>query len=153
MQLLDRLSGELKDLDANASDFVAALNQEPSIAFASNSFSTDFPQLEMEIDIAKAKESGVTVNDILSTLQGYVGGFYASDFSRFGKQFRVFVQALPEDRDNIESLNTMFVKTSSNEMAPLSQFVTLNRVYGPQTVNRFNLYNSVTINGISSSRI
>tara|TARA_R110000850_G_C9996309_1_gene468344 strand:- start:74349 stop:77483 length:3135 start_codon:yes stop_codon:yes gene_type:complete len=147
MQLLDRLSGELKDLDANASDFVAALNQEPSIAFASNSFSTDFPQLEMEIDIAKAKESGVTVNDILSTLQGYVGGFYASDFSRFGKQFRVFVQALPEDRDNIESLNTMFVKTSSNEMAPLSQFVTLNRVYGPQTVNRFNLYNSVTING------
>lgn len=147
MQLLDRLSGELKDLDDNATDFVTALNQEPSIAFASNSFSTDFPQLEMEIDIAKAKESGVTVNDILSTLQGYVGGFYASDFSRFGKQFRVFVQALPEDRDNIESLNTMFVKTSSNEMAPLSQFVTLNRVYGPQTVNRFNLYNSVTVNG------
>ncbi len=147
MQLLDRLSGELKDLDENATDFVAALNQEPSIAFASNSFSTDFPQLEMEIDIAKAKESGVTVNDILSTLQGYVGGFYASDFSRFGKQFRVFVQALPEDRDKIESLNAMFVKTSSNEMAPLSQFVTLNRVYGPQTVNRFNLYNSVTVNG------
>ncbi|MEX2350289.1 MAG: efflux RND transporter permease subunit, partial [Flavobacteriaceae bacterium] len=147
MQLLDRLSGELKDLDENATDFVAALNQEPSIAFASNSFSTDFPQLEMEIDIAKAKESGVTVNAILSTLQGYVGGFYASDFSRFGKQFRVFVQALPEDRDNIESLNSMFVKTSNNDMAPLSQFVTLNRVYGPQTVNRFNLYNSVTING------
>ncbi len=147
VQLLDRMSGELTELDGNAGDFVSRLMQEPEIGFASNSFSTGFPQLELDIDVARAKESGVTVNEILATLQGYVGGFYASDFTRFGKQYRVFVQALPEDRSTVESLNSMFIKTANGEMAPISQFVTLERVYGPQTVNRFNLFNSVTVNG------
>jgi HAE1 family hydrophobic/amphiphilic exporter-1 len=101
----------------------------------------------LDINVERAKESGVSTSNILATLQGYIGGYYASDFSRFGKQFRVFVQALPEDRVNQESLNSIFVKTTSGEMAPISQFVTLSRVYGPQTVNRFNLFNSVTVNG------
>ncbi|MFD1094622.1 efflux RND transporter permease subunit [Salegentibacter chungangensis] len=150
MRILDKASGELKELDKTASEFVGKLNQEPSVAFASNSFSTNFPQLELDIDIARAKQAGVSVNDILRTLQGYVGGFYASDFSRFGKQYRVFVQALPEDRQNKESLNSIFVKTPGGEMAPISQFVSLKRVYGPQTVNRFNLFNSVTVNGTTA---
>lgn len=147
VQLLDRMSGDIKELDQNAKDFVARLMQEPEIGFASNSFSTNFPQLELDIDVARAKDAGITVNEILATLQGYIGGFYASDFTRFGKQYRVFVQALPEDRANVESLNSIYVKTGNGEMAPISQFVTLERVYGPQTVNRFNLFNSVTVNG------
>lgn len=147
VQLLDRMSGELTELDGNAKDFVSRLMQEPEIGFASNSFSTNFPQLELDIDVARAKEAGITVNEILATLQGYIGGFYASDFTRFGKQYRVFVQALPENRSNTESLNSIYVKIGNGEMAPISQFVSLERVYGPQTVNRFNLFNSVTING------
>ncbi|NKI26529.1 efflux RND transporter permease subunit [Arenibacter sp. 6A1] len=147
LQLQDRSSGELKALDNTANDFVSALIQRPEVAYASNSFSTNFPQLQMDINIPKAKEAGVNIKDILATLQGYIGGYYAADFSRFGKQFRVFVQAEPEDRKDVESLNSMFVKNSNGDMAPVSQFVTLSRVYGPQTINRFNLFNSVTING------
>ncbi|WP_274475601.1 efflux RND transporter permease subunit [Mangrovimonas aestuarii] len=147
MRLLDRRSGSLKDLDNIATDFVSKLNQQPEIAFASNSFSTNFPQLELDINIAKAKDSGVPISSILSAMQGYIGGYYATDFSRFGKQFRVLVQALPDNRKDTSSLNSMFVKTANGLMAPVSQFVTLNRVYGPQTVNRFNLFNSVTVNG------
>src|SRR5690606_5667598 len=97
--------------------------------------------------IPKAKEAGVNISGILGTLQGYIGGLYTAEFSRFGKQFRVMVQAEPGDRKDVASLNSMFVRSGSGEMAPISQFVTLSRVYGPQTVNRFNLFNSVTING------
>ncbi|MBP8793189.1 MAG: efflux RND transporter permease subunit [Lutibacter sp.] len=147
MRVLDKASGELTKLDETATDFINVLKKEPEIAFASNSFNTNFPQLELDINKERAKQAGVSINTILSTIQGYIGGYYAADFSRFGKQFRVFVQALPEDRVNEGSLNSMFVKTANGEMAPISQFVTLTRVYGPQTINRFNLFNSVTVNG------
>lgn len=147
MRLLDRAAKPLTEMDATAKEFVGLLNQQPEIAFASNSFDTGFPQLELDINVERAKEAGVSTSAILSALQGYIGGNYAADFSRFGKQFRVFVQSLPEDRVNEESLNSMFIKTPSGEMTPISQFVSLKRVYGPQTVNRFNLFNSVTVNG------
>ncbi|MDP2541625.1 efflux RND transporter permease subunit [Tenacibaculum discolor] len=147
MRLLDRAAKPLTEMDATAKEFVGLLNQQPEIAYASNSFDTGFPQLELDINVERAKEAGVSTSSILSALQGYVGGNYAADFSRFGKQFRVFVQSLPEDRVNEESLNSMFIKTPSGEMTPISQFVSLKRVYGPQTVNRFNLFNSVTVNG------
>jgi len=150
MQLVDRTSGELKQLDATTDEFVVALIQQPEIAFASNPFSTNYPQLQMDINVPKAKQAGVSVSDILGTLQGYIGGSYTANFSRFGKQFRVFVQALPEDRVDKESLNSMYLRTPSGEMAPISQFVTLERIYGPQSVTRFNLFNSVTVNGSSS---
>lgn len=150
MQLVDRASGELKALDETATQFVGNLMQRPEIAFASNPFSTNYPQLQMDIDVPKAKEAGVSISDILSTLQGYIGGIYTANFSRFGKQYRVFVQALPEDRVDKESLNSMFLKTPSGEMAPVSQFVTLDRIYGPQTVTRFNLFNAVTLTGSSA---
>jgi HAE1 family hydrophobic/amphiphilic exporter-1 len=150
MQLLDRTSGSLKNLDATATAFTQELIQQPEIGFASDPFSTDYPQLQMEIDVARAKESGVSVSDILRTLQGYVGGYYTTNFSRFGKQYRVQVQALPEDRMNAESLSSMFVKTRDGSMTPVSAFVTLQRIYGPQTVTRFNLFNSVAINGTSA---
>lgn len=150
MRILDRNARPLTELDKTASAFVGALNQRPEIAFASNSFSTNFPQLQLNIDIPKAKEAGVSVSNILSTLQGYIGGFYAADFSKFGKQYRVFVQSLPENRIDKNSLDGMFVKTQTGEMTPVSQFIELERVYGPQTVNRFNLFNSVTVNGASA---
>jgi len=147
MRLLDKASKPLTELDATATDFVNLLNQQPEIAYASNAFSTNFPQLELDINIERAKEAGISTKSILSALQGYIGGSYVADFSRFGKQFRVFVQTLPEDRTDEASLNSMFIKTPSGEMTPISQFVTLNRVYGPQTVNRFNLFNAATVNG------
>jgi HAE1 family hydrophobic/amphiphilic exporter-1 len=150
MQLLDRTSGSLKNLDATATAFTQELMQQPEIGFASDPFSTDYPQLQMEIDVARAKESGVSVSDILRTLQGYVGGYYTTNFSRFGKQYRVQVQALPENRMNTESLSSMCVKTRDGSMTPVSAFVTLQRIYGPQTVTRFNLFNSVAINGTSA---
>ena len=147
VQLLDRSSKSLKALDKEASKFAGNLMQQPSIAFASNSFSTNFPQYEMEIDVPKAKASGVSVNSLLSTMQAYIGGFYVSNFSRFGKQFRVFVQSLPEDREDTESLNSIFVTTANGQNAPISEFVSLERSYGPQVIKRFNLYNAVTLNG------
>ncbi|WP_127846112.1 efflux RND transporter permease subunit [Psychroflexus aestuariivivens] len=149
MQLIDRSASSFDELDAEATNFVSALNRKQAIAFASNSFSTQFPQFQMDIDVPKAKASGVSVDDILSTMQAYVGGFYVSNFSRFGKQFRVYIQALPEEREDENSLNSIFVKLDSGQNAPISEFVKLDRVYGPQVVKRFNLYNSVTINGSS----
>ncbi|MFN2260878.1 MAG: efflux RND transporter permease subunit [Psychroflexus sp.] len=149
MQLIDRSASSFDELDAEATNFVGALNQKQPIAFASNSFSTQFPQFRMDIDVAKAKASGISVDEILSSMQAYVGGFYVSNFSRFGKQYRVFIQALPEDREDESSLNSIYVKLNSGRNAPISEFVRLERVYGPQVVKRFNLYNAVTINGSS----
>ncbi|WP_019038536.1 efflux RND transporter permease subunit [Psychroflexus tropicus] len=147
MQLIDRAAGPLEDLDNEANKLVGGLFQEPSIAFANSSFNTDFPQYEMDLNVSKIKASGLTVNDVLTTMQSYVGGFFVSNFSNFGKQYRVFVQALPEDRESEASLNSVFLKLPSGEKAPVSEFVSLKRSYGPQVINRFNLYNAVTING------
>ncbi|WP_236975878.1 efflux RND transporter permease subunit [Membranihabitans maritimus] len=147
VEVLDRTGGSFKNLDETATNFVQQLMQNPEIAFASNSFSTNFPQYQIDLNVAKAKEAGVSVSSILSTLQGYIGGFYAADFSRFGKQYRVFVQAPPEDRSTVADLDRMMVKNDQGQMSPISEFVNLDRVYGPQTVNRFNLFNSVAITG------
>lgn len=146
-RLLDRTGGSFENLDKVAKEFTGSLIQQDEIAFASNSFSTDFPQYQIDIDIATAKKSGVSVSEILGALQGYVGGIYAADFSRFGKQYRVYVQSLPDDRSDPGDLSKIFVRNSTGQMAPINQFITLNKVYGPQSVSRFNLFNSVTING------
>ncbi|GAA4310850.1 efflux RND transporter permease subunit [Pontixanthobacter gangjinensis] len=150
MQLLDREAGSLEDLDETANTFVNSLIQQPEVAYASNPFSTNYPQLRIDINTAKAKQAGVGVNDILSVLQGYVGGIYTANFSRFGKQYRVFVQSLPDDRISKESLNSMYVRTTDGQMSPVSQFVTLNRIYGPQSISRFNLFNAVAVNGTAA---
>lgn len=147
VQFVDRKYGSLSDLDEAAKEFVGLLNQDERVGFASNSFNTNFPQLQLDIDVAKAKMSGIQISEIVATLQAYIGGFYVSDFNRFGKQFRVFVQAYPEDRRKIDNLNSIFIKTQNGSMAPISEFVSLNRVYGPQTVKRFNLFNAVAVNG------
>lgn len=149
-ELLDRSGGSFTDLDAEAQRFLQDLSQHPAIQYAQTSFSTGYRQLEMEIDVPRAKEAGVNVNDIFTTLQGYIGGIYAADFSRFGKQYRVYVQALPDDRADEMDLNSMYVRNSSGQMAPITEFVKLNPVYGPQSVTRFNLFNSVHVTGASN---
>jgi HAE1 family hydrophobic/amphiphilic exporter-1 len=101
----------------------------------------------LDINVPLAKEYGVDVNTIFNTLQGYIGSIYAADFSRFGKQFRVYIQALPEDRAEKQDLSNLFVKTGSGDMAPITQFVDLDRTFGPQSVTRFNLFNSTSITG------
>lgn len=147
VRVLDRAARDITELDQVATEFAGALMQRPEVGYANNSFSTTFPQLMMDINIPKAKEAGVPISDILSGLQGYIGGYYAADFSRFGKQFRVYVQSEPEDREEESDLNSIFVRNSAGEMAPISEFVTLERTYGPQTIGRFNLFTNVTLNG------
>src|SRR5690606_14594680 len=147
MKRLDRSGGEIKDFDKVTQDYLAALMQRTEILYAQTSLNTNYAQYEIELDIVRAKQSGVSVSNIFSALQGYIGGNYVSDFTRFGKQYRVMLQSFPEDRTDASSFNNMFVRTSSGSMAPLSQFVTLNRVYGAQSVNRFNLFTSSNISG------
>jgi len=150
INLLDKFGGEFSDLDKAKNDFTMALMQRPEIKYATSSFNTNYPQYEMDVNVPLAKEKGVSVTSIFSTLQGYIGGIYASDFSKFGKQFRVYIQALPEDRADESALNSMYVRTDSGEMTPITQFVNLKRVYGPQSVTRFNLFNSTSITGATN---
>lgn len=147
MVLLDKAGNEIEQIDEVAQNFIAKLLERPEIEFAQTPFNTNFPQYEMEVDVARAEESGVGVSSILAAMQGYIGGVYAADFTKYGKQFRVMVQSLPEARTDAESLNSLMVRTASGAMAPISQFVKLERVFGPQSVNRFNLYTSVKVTG------
>lgn len=147
LQLLDRMGGSFKELDRVAQDYLRQLMQRPEIQFAQSSFNTNYPQYEINLNVPKAKEAGVAISSIFSTLQGYIGGIYAADFARFGKQYRVYVQALPQDRSEVDDLNSVFVRNAQGEMAPITAFVELKRVYGPQAVTRFNLFNSVSVNG------
>ncbi len=149
--LLDKSGGELKELNSVKDNFLGNLMQRPEIEYAQSSFNTNYPQFQLTINVARAAESGVSVSDILATMQGYIGGVYATDFTKYGKQFRVMVQALPENRNAAESLSTYFVKTSSGTMAPLSQFVTLERAFGPQSVGRYNLFTSASISGSNAA--
>ena len=150
MLVLDRLGGEFTELDRVTDEFLGQLMQRPEILYAQSSFNTNYPQYEIILDAPKAKEANVSISSIFGTLQGYIGGFYAADFSRYGKQYRVFVQALPEARASTSDLNSIFVRNSQGEMAPITEFISLKRVYGPQAVTRFNLFNSANVNGASA---
>ena len=145
VNLLDRSGGSFEDLDNTNQEFISKLTERPEIQYAQSSFNTKYPQYELELNVPRAKELGVSVSSIFSTLQGYIGSIFASDFSRFGKQYRVYVQALPEDRADVDNLDQIFVRTDAGVMTPITEFITLTRVYGPQSVTRFNLYNSTKI--------
>ncbi|HLU89413.1 MAG TPA: efflux RND transporter permease subunit, partial [Cyclobacteriaceae bacterium] len=147
MNVLDRFGGDFNELDRVTREFLGQLMQRPEILYAQSAFNTNYPQFEMDINVSKAKEAGVSISDIFGTLQGYIGSVYAADFARFGKQYRVYVQALPEDRASVNDLNALFVRNANREMAPITEFVTLKRVYGPQSVTRYNLFNSADVNG------
>jgi HAE1 family hydrophobic/amphiphilic exporter-1 len=147
LKLLDKSGGDLKDFDAVAREYIGELMKRPEIQYAQTSFNTSYAQYELELNIPRAKQSGVSVNSIFSALQGYIGGIYAADFTRYGKQFRVMIQAMPKDRATQEDLNKIFVRTNEGTMTPITQFVSLKRIYGPQTVDRFNLFTSASISG------
>ena len=151
LNLQDKADGELTDFYNIYLKFIGALNQRPEIERAYSTFNINFPQYLVDIDAAKAKRAGVSPSTILSTLAGYYGGQYVSNINRFSKMYYVTLQADPKYRLDTESLNNVYVRTDSGEMAPLSQFVNLTRVYSSEVLNRFNLYNSIAVTGTAAS--
>ena len=150
MRLQDRMGGSINDFYNIYLQFIAALNQRPEIERAYSTFNINFPQYMVDIDAAKAKRAGVSPTEILSTLSGYYGGQYVSNINRFSKVYRVMIQADPKYRLDTESLNNVYVRTQNGEMAPVSQFVKLTKVYGSETLNRFNMYSSISVNGTAA---
>lgn len=147
LNLQDRTGGELSKFRDVATNFIAELNKRPEIQAAQTNFDTKFPQYIIDIDAAQCKRAGISPRDVLSTLQGYFGGLYSSNFNRFGKIYRVIVQAEFSARANIESLNNIKVRNARGQMAPITQFMTLTPTEGPDNINRFNMFTSISING------
>lgn len=147
--LQDRTGGPLDKLAGTAYGFIGELMKRKEVAFAFTTFSTGNPQYQLNVNEAKAKQLGISVSDLLKTLGVYYGSSFASDFNRFGKYYRVIVQADVPYRADPSSLNNVFVKNSLGEMVPVSTVVSLQRVYGPETVTRNNLFNAVTLNGMT----
>ena len=150
LHVQDKHGGTINELLGYTNRLIAALNERPEISRAYTNFSLKYPQYRVEVDAALCKRRGVSPNDVLSALSGYVGGTYASNFVRFTKLYRVMVQASPEYRLDTESLNNIFVKTSSGEMSPIGQYLTLTRVYGSETLSRFNLFPSIMVGGTAA---
>lgn len=146
-QLQDRSGGDIGKFYKISTDFLTALSQRPEVLYANTSFNPNFPQYQINVNVARVKEAGLTVNDILNTMQGYFGGVYASNFNQFGKQYRVMYQADPAFRANEESLNSIYVRNAKGTMAPVSEFITLEKTYGPQSISRFNLFTSMSASG------
>jgi hydrophobic/amphiphilic exporter-1 (mainly G- bacteria), HAE1 family len=148
LRLLDKTGrGDLKQLETVARNFVEELNQRPEIANTFTTFDVSFPQYLVNIDNAKAAQKGVVVEDVLSALQTLLGSEYATNFIRFGQLYKVMVQALPEYRAKPEDILQLYVKSRNDEMVPVSAFLTVQRVYGPEQVTRYNMYPSAMING------
>ncbi len=147
MRLLDKTGGPLDITAQTTQDFVAALNEKPELAGVFTNFDPNFPQYILHVDHDKAAQLGVSVDDAMATLQSFIGSFYASNFIRFGQMYKVMIQAAPEYRTNPESLLKMYAKSSRGDMVPYSNFVTLERVYGPEQLTRYNMFTSAMING------
>ncbi len=148
--LQDRTGGDLNKFFKVTQDFIAKLQERPEIQQAQTTFSPNFPQYLIDIDPAQCLKAGLTPSDILTTLQGYIGGLYSSNFNRFGKLYRVMIQAEGDKRVNTESLKNIMVRNGS-VMAPITQFMSIKRVYGPDNINRFNMYTSISVNGSPAS--
>ena len=144
LNMHDKTGGSLEKFFDVSKDYMAALTARPEIKSAQTTFNPNFPQYMIDIDAAACKKVGISPSDILMTLQGYYGGLYASNFNRFGKMYRVMVQADPSMRANMESLKNIKVR-NGNEMAPISQFITIEKVYGPDIISRFNMYTSMKL--------
>ena len=144
LNMQDKTGGSLDHFFEVVNNYRTALEARPEINSARTTFNPSFPQYQLDIDAAACKKAGISPSDILSTMQGYFGGLYASNFNRFGKMYRVMIQAEPDATKNMESLNRIKVR-SGNEMAPITQFVSMKKVYGPDIINRFNLYTSMKV--------
>ena len=146
LNLQDKTGGSLDKFYEVAQEFIHKLQERPEIQSAQTSFNPNFPQYMIDIDAAACKKAGISPSTILTTLQGYYGGLYTSNFNRFGKLYRVMIQADPSARTNLESLKSIMIR-NGNEMAPISQFMSMKRVYGPDNIKRFNMFTAMTING------
>ncbi len=146
LKMQDKTGGDINTFYGVVQGFLAQLNQQPEIAMAYTTFNPSFPQYMVDIDAAKAKQAGISPATILQTLQGYYGGMYVSNFNRFGKIYRVMMQAAAEDRVSPETLNKIMIRNGA-EMAPITNFVSLRRVYGPDLMNRFNMFTSIAVTG------
>ena len=140
----DRTGGTLTKFFGIVKDYIAELNKRPEIQMAMTSYNPNYPQYMIHVDVAKCKQAGISPSVILTTLQGYYGGLYASNFNAYGKLYRVMVQGLPETRMTPESLNSVYVRTPHG-MSPIQEFCNLERVYGPSNINRFNLFTSINV--------
>ena len=146
LQMLDKTGGDINKFFNVTQGFLAKLNQQPEIQMAYTTFNPSFPQYMVDVDVAKCKQAGISPSTVLSTLQGYYGGMYVSNFNRFGKLYRVMMQATPEARVSPETLNSIKIRNGA-EMAPISNFVKLTKVYGPDLLNRFNMFQTIAVNG------
>ncbi len=144
LNMQDKTGGSLDHFQDVVNSYMEALKSRPEINAAQTTFNSTFPQYQLDIDVAACKKAGISPSTILTTMQGYFGGLYASNFNRFGKMYRVMIQAEPDATKNLESLNSIKVR-NGNEMAPITQFVSLKKVYGPDIINRFNLYTSIKV--------
>ena len=145
LNLQDMTGGELATFYEAAIQFLGALNERPEVAMAYTSYAINFPQISVEVDAAKCKRAGISPSAVLDAVGSYCGGAYISNYNQYGKVYRVMMQASPEYRLDEQALNNMFVRNGT-QMAPVSQFVTLKQVLGPETANRFNLYSTITAN-------
>ena len=148
LHMQDKMGGDMHEFLTTTQQYLGALNQRPEISMAYSTFDVRYPQWTVEVDAAKCKRAGITPDAVLSTLSGYYGGQYVSNFNRFSKVYRVMIQADPVFRLDETSLDNAFVRMSNGEMAPLSQFVTLTRSYGAESLSRFNMYNSIAVNAM-----
>ena len=147
IKMQDKTGGDINAFFAVVQNFLAQLNAQPEIAMAYTTFNPTYPQYRVDIDAAKAQQAGLSTSSIISALQGYYGSMYVSNFNRFGKIYRVMVQAAPEARVSPESLRNIKVRGANGTMASLENFVTLTKVYGPDILNRFNLFQSISVTG------
>ncbi|CUO47944.1 efflux RND transporter permease subunit [Bacteroides xylanisolvens] len=145
LNLQDMTGGELATFYEAAIQFLGALNERPEVAMAYTSYAINFPQISVEVDAAKCKRAGISPSAVLDAVGSYCGGAYISNYNQYGKVYRVMMQASPEYRLDEQALNNMFVRNGT-QMAPVSQFMTLKQVLGPETANRFNLYSTITAN-------
>ena len=148
LNVQDKQGGDMNTFFQTTQQYLAALNQRPEISMAYSTFDVRYPQWTVEVDASKCKRAGITPDQVLSTLSGYYGGQYVSNFNRFSKVYKVMIQADPKFRLDEASLNNALVRMSNGEMAPLSQFVTLTRSYGAESLSRFNMFNSIAVNAM-----
>ncbi len=145
MTMEDKTGGDLNKFYNITKSFLAELNKRPEIQTAMTSYNPNYPQYMVHVDVAKTKQAGISPSTVLSVLQGYYGGLYASNFNLYGKLFRVMIEGTPESRKTLEGLSNIYVRTATGEMAPVNEFVKLERVYGPSNINRFNLFTSINV--------
>ena len=147
--MLDRTGGDVNNFFKITQNFLAELNKRPEIGTAMTSYNSEYPQYMIDVNVAKCKQSGIDPSTVLTAMQGYYGGLYASNFNSFGKLYRVMIQADPKMREDLKSMNNIYVRTASG-MAPINEFVTMTKVYGPQEIARFNLFTSIDVNATAA---